>query len=128
MNTVPMHGEVTGHFVGALEHRNCDKLNAQLQTPPLTFPAFRPNGEPLFLNPLPGQQGRRGHGDTADEVGRHLVLVLHLKEEIVGDVAHLNMKARSSVCESNTVSVARGQDGTIKWTCDRSSWSQIVTG
>ena len=106
-----MHGKVAWHFVGALEHRHRDELNAQLQAPPLALAALRPDGKPLLLNPLPGQQGRGGHGDAADKVGCHLVLVLDLKEEIAGDVAHLYWKARSSDCESNTVSVARGRDG-----------------
>ena len=87
---VPVHGKVTRYLVGALEHSNRDELNAELQTPFVAFPTFRLDGEPLLLNPSSGQEGVHGHGDVADEVGLHVILVLDLKQKVAGKVTYLN--------------------------------------
>ena len=93
---VPVHGKVTRYLVSALEHRNRHKLNAQLQTPFVAFPTLRPNGEPLLLYPLPCQKGGHGHGDVADEVGLHVILVFDLEQKVTGVVAYLRKKKQET--------------------------------
>ena len=89
---VLVHGEVAGHFVGALQHLNRDELNAQLQTSLVPFPALPHDGEPLILDPPPSQQGLGGEGHVSDEVGHHMILVFDLEQKVIGHVTYLNQE------------------------------------
>ena len=85
---VALHGEVARHLVGPL-HRGLGRvLHAQVELA-LVLARLGLDGEPSLLY-LSGEEGGRGDGDGADELGVGVVLVPHLEEELLGEVADLD--------------------------------------
>ena len=89
-SAVLVHGKVTRHLVGALDHLDRDELNAQLQTALIAFPALSHDGEPLILDPPPCQQCLGGKRHVSNEVGHHVILVFDLEQKVIGHVTYLN--------------------------------------